>query len=75
MTKKDKKVIDDSESRGIPIFVITAKDKTSIEAIKAYQGLCEDFGCDRDFFDSVKNKISDFMDWQEANLDQVKLPD
>jgi hypothetical protein len=75
MTLKDKKIIYDSERRRIPIFVITAKDKVSVEAIKAYKVLCDTFGCDRDFTDSVENKISDFEDWQKCHPDQVKLPD
>ncbi len=75
MTRKDKKVIDDSEDRGIPIFVITAKDKVSVEAIRSYQKLCENSGCHKVFTESITDKIRDFEDWQRIHPGEVKLPD
>lgn len=33
MTEKDKKIIEDSEREGIPIFVLTAKDKFTLDTL------------------------------------------
>jgi hypothetical protein len=73
MTKKDKKIIEDSEARGIPIFVLTAKDKLSLDGILAYQALCKEAGCSKEHVDGVIRRANEFEDWQGEN--RTKLPD
>ena len=75
MTKKDKKIIDDSERRGIPIFVITAKDRASIRTLIKYYNACENIGCHSDHLWGVTQRINDFAIWQRDNSDFVKTPD
>jgi len=74
MTQEDKKIIEDGEARGIPIFVLTAKDKKSVKAIKAY-GLACFPECSIRHILTVFRKDWEFREWQKANPDKVKLPD
>lgn len=74
MTPKDKKIIEDSEAQGIPIFVLTAKDKKSVKAIKAY-GLACIPECSIRHIDGIQERLNEFRQWQKANPDKVKLPD
>jgi len=71
MTTKDKKIIEDSEAKGIPIFVLTAKDSLALDAILAYHKLCKDAGCSKEHTDGVMRRASEFEDY-EGNK---KLPD
>lgn len=75
MTTKDKKIIEDSEARGIPIFVLTAKDFISVSAIDAYRNLCKAEECDQAHIAEIGTRIDEFREWQKANPDKVKLPD
>jgi hypothetical protein len=75
MTPKDKKIIEYSESRGIPIFVLTAKDFLSVSAIAAYREYCKAEECPQSHISEIGARINEFKDWQKANPDKVKLPD
>ena len=75
MTPKDKKIIEDSEAKGIPIFVLTAKDFVSVSIIDRYRDLCKAEECDQAHITEIGTRIDDFRQWQKANPDKVKLPD
>jgi hypothetical protein len=75
MTKKDKKIIEDSEARGIPIFVMTAKDFISVSTIQHYRTLCKAEECGIDHLKEISERIDEFRAWQVAHPGQVKLPD
>ena len=75
MTKKDKKIIEDSETKGIPIFVFTAKDKLSPDTIATYRLGCEKNGCNKTHLDGIEVRLEEFTNWQKQNPNQVKLPD
>lgn len=75
MTTKDKKIIEDSEKAGIPIFVLTAKDLCSVPALREYETFCRFAGCEKAHKDGVKERISEFKEWQTANPTLVKKPD
>jgi hypothetical protein len=75
MTEKDKKIIEDSEKAGIPIFVFTAKDICLIPTLREYQMFCRFAGCDRDHIDGVELRIREFKKWQAANPHLTKKPD
>jgi len=74
MTAKDKKIIEDAEKQGIPIFVLTAKDKVSLDTIIAYRDACEEI-CSNEHYRGIEARIDEFAEWQELNFDKVKIPD
>jgi hypothetical protein len=75
MTNKDKKIIEDSEAQGIPIFVLTAKDFVSTSTINRYRDLCRAEECDIAHIAEIGTRIDEFRKWQKENPDKVKLPD
>ena len=75
MNKKDQKIIADAEREGIPIFVLTAKDKLSAEALQQYWSACDLESCNPGHIIGVQQRINEFEAWQRANMDKVKLPD
>ncbi len=75
MTPRDKKIIEDSEREGIPIFVFTAKDILSAQAIQDYILHCRAKGCNEAHTDGVYDRLLEFQEWQGANPGKVKLPD
>lgn len=75
MTQKDKKIIEDSEAQGIPIFVLTAKDLISVSAIIAYRDFCKAEECPQSHISEIGTRIDEFRNWQIANSGKVKLPD
>ncbi len=75
MKAKDKKIIEDSEKKGIPIFVLTAKDKCSYRTLMAYRNECMSNGCEVGHILGVNDRIAEFRYWQIENENMVKLPD
>jgi hypothetical protein len=75
MKAKDKKIIEDAERDGIPIFVLTAKDKVSLETLYDYEENCRRMGCDAKHINGIILRANEFEDWQIDNHDKVKLPD
>ena len=75
MNKKDEKIIKDAEKNKTPIFVLTAKDELSIDALEAYFVECVNVGCDDDHLDGIQDRISEFKYWQQSNESKVKIPD
>jgi hypothetical protein len=75
METKTLKIIADAQRDNIPIFVLTAKDKLSIEAIEHYWSICDLDNCEPAHIVGVQQRINDFQAWQSANPDKVKLPD
>ncbi len=75
MTEKDKRIIEDSETNGTPIFVFTAKDKISVEVLLAYEQACYHNGCPKAHCDGLIDRITEFENWQKANPSKTKLPD
>jgi len=75
MVPKDKKIIEEAERDGIPIFVLIAKDKVSLDTILYYEDKCRDAGCNAKHINDIVFRAYEFEDWQEENKDKVKLPD
>jgi hypothetical protein len=75
MNKKDQKIIADSEAAGIPIFVLTAKDRCALAALDAYNRQCIAMGCLIEHTDGVLARIHEFENWKRNNPKGVKLPD
>ena len=53
MKNKTEKILRDAEEQGIPIFVITAKDKASIETLENYYNTCLELDCDINHLDDI----------------------
>ena len=75
MNKKDAKIIEDAERDGIPIFVITAKDVCSVEALENYYVDCASEGCSKEHLAGINERTDEFKEWQMNNPDKVHLPD
>jgi hypothetical protein len=75
MTKKDENIIKDAEEKGIPIFVIVAKDAASVETLEAYKRNCIKAGSDLNHVTGINERIEEFRNWQFQNTSQVKVPD
>lgn len=74
MNQKDRKIIDDAERDGIPIFVLTAKDKCTGPTLQKYfeEVMMESYS--ESFHVAVIDRIEEFEAWQAANPDKVKIP-
>jgi hypothetical protein len=75
MTAKDKKIIEDSERDGIPIFVLTAKDSEAPVTLLQYWDNCSYAGCKPEHLLGIKERRLEFEAWQRKYRDRVKLPD
>jgi hypothetical protein len=75
MTQKDKKIIEDGEAQGIPIFVLTAKDAVTLSTLDYYRSLCRAQECPQSHIAEIGERIDEFKQWQKANPAKVKLPD
>ncbi len=61
---------------GEPYFVFRAKDLLSTLVLKRYQELVDDYqGDDQSHAMTIAEQISNFIAWQKANPNKVKLPD
>jgi PHP family Zn ribbon phosphoesterase len=74
MTKKDKKIIDDAERDGIPIFVLTAKDKLVLQTLKKYLDECVT-NCDKHHTYGVVDRYFEIQDWQIEHPQLTHYPD
>jgi hypothetical protein len=75
MTPKDKKIIEDAERLGIPIFVLTAKDMCSTNTIGDYYKRCFKVECSKEHLNGIIHRKKEFDLWQLQNQGKVKLPD
>lgn len=74
MTEKDKKIIEDAEREGIPIFVLTAKDKIALQALIEYRDSCGVI-CSNEHYQGIEKRIDEFAEWESNNLNKMKIPD
>ena len=74
MTEKDKKIIEECEKTGEPIFVLRAKDKYALETLIEYRELCA-HKCSTDHFQAIEKRIDEFGDWGIDNESKMKIPD
>lgn len=75
MSKKDKKIIENSERESFPIFVLSAKDVCSLDAMRSYYNSCIEQRCSVDHLNAIVERIAEFEAYQEQNCDNVKIPD
>jgi hypothetical protein len=75
MSPKDEKIIKDSEAKGIPIFVFTAKDNIAISVLDYYRQLCRAEECPQTHISEVSVRIDEFKSFAKNNPDKMKLPD
>jgi hypothetical protein len=75
MSPKDEKIIKDSEAKGIPIFVFTAKDRIAISVLDYYKSLCKAEECPQSHISEIEVRIDEFKNWVKDNPNKVKNPD
>jgi hypothetical protein len=75
MTIKDKKIIEDSEREGIPMFVFTAKDLLATDALERYRIMCQRERCSSEHVAGIEARIKEFKNWHMMNEDKMKYPD
>ena len=75
MGNKLDKILRETAESGEPIFVLRAKDACALNAIGSYIVDCTEKGCNSDFIDDIICFSNEFEDWQNKNLDKVRIPD
>jgi hypothetical protein len=75
MNIKDERIIKDSEAKGIPIFVFTAKDRIAVSTLQYYVQLCKAEECPESHISEIKVRIGEFRNWARDNPDKMKNPD
>jgi hypothetical protein len=75
MTRKTEKILKDSQEKGIPIFVLTAKDMIAYPTLIRYRKQCKMDNCTAEHMEGVDEVVKEFEEWMKKNPDSVKLPD
>lgn len=77
MSKDIDKIIEDCRANNEPIFLLRAKDKFSVVAIRAYlRKLSEtENKIEPSFYDEIESFLCEFEEWQRSNISNVKIPD
>lgn len=75
MRAKDKKIIEDAEREGIPIFVLIAKDAAAVQTLKDYKQHCKSLGSPANHLFGIHNVIEEFLTWEMKNRNKIKIPD
>ena len=75
LTEKDERIILHARMTGTPIFVLTAKDKISAGVIASYRSSCIVLKCKPGQAEGARVRLKEFVTWQKAHPDLVKLPD
>lgn len=58
-----------------PVIVFRARDALTIRLLAYYKRLCYESGSPQRHVDLVAAARGTFIEWQEANPDQVRVPD
>lgn len=58
-----------------PVFLLRARDVTSVDVLKEYQRQSVLLSADPTHVRSLDNVISNFKAWQDENPELVKVPD
>jgi hypothetical protein len=59
----------------MPVVVLLARDNQSVPALVEYRSYCEQAGSPQRHLDLITGTIEQFMAWQLAHPDQVRVPD
>lgn len=73
--KTAESVLKKAREQGVPVFVLVAKDKCTLRAIFSYCAECFKEGCPEHFIFEIDEIYKEFKNWQQSNVDKVKLPD
>lgn len=57
-----------------PVFMIRARDTTSIDVIANYIALCIKAGSPKRHLDLVLNALEEFQKWQNEHRPELKVP-
>jgi hypothetical protein len=58
-----------------PRMLFRARDACTITALEIYYSACQSHGCNQEHLKSIRDRIHEFLMWQRAHADQVKIPD
>jgi hypothetical protein len=58
----------------MPIFVIKAKDRLALDAVRAYRALCEEHGLNWQARE-VGKAHREMREWQDQHRDRMQMPD
>lgn len=58
-----------------PIFILRAKDITSLATLINYEDHCYTASATREFLDSIGEVVKEFSVWRAMNDDKIKIPD
>jgi len=72
-TERNRRIFQEANANGEPVFVIRAKDRHAPAAILAYGVIASDSG--DEFCDALDDLVLEVERWQAAHPDLVKTPD
>lgn len=75
MHGKAKKIIEECEQTGEPIFVLRSKDLLSVLAVIEYRDLLDKYWADPAMMEGVGSALDQMREWQKNNPGLVRLPD
>lgn len=58
-----------------PLILFRGKDKLLPRLLEMYKQLCQDGGSPQNHLDLLQQRIDEIKEWQDSNLDKVKIPD
>jgi Mg-chelatase subunit ChlI len=58
-----------------PVYIIRSKDKSAVDAVLRSRGAAEEIEASEEHILGIEEAASDISEWQQAHLDQVKVPD
>lgn len=58
-----------------PVFLLLARDKTAPETIEGWITLAEEAGAPLAKLELARQHLGDFVAWQDAHPERVKVPD
>jgi hypothetical protein len=75
MEKTAESVLKKAREQGVPVLVLVAKDKCSIEGVIEYFKECVKQDCTLKHLVEIGKILVQFDDWKRSNPDKMKLPD
>lgn len=58
-----------------PVFIIRGRDRSAVDAIRAYGSSASFEGASSEFVDTVRQRALEFQAWQDDHDELLKVPD
>jgi hypothetical protein len=79
MKPEIKKLLEEIEETGEPIFIVRANDALAQSTIGAYQQMCQNdpqiYTFNNSFMDEFENINEEFREWERTHLEYIRTPD